>query len=117
MAEALISYEFSEQGLRSALEALGTTDAAIVTNLLRLRCFGVRGSDCDCAGAVYVRTVLPDAVKAEVFLDRGDEEPYVVATDAHGRQVDALGSAAFGWFVRRFDYGQHPELVISDASS
>lgn len=116
MPDPLISYPFTEQGLRDALEALGTTDSAIATNLLGMGYRGKRGSENFCPVANYVRSSIIGAYTASVLLDE-KEEPYISVIGQSGARVDSIWTYTLGEFIWQFDSGEHPELEAPDASS
>jgi hypothetical protein len=112
----LIRYEFSEQGLRDALVALGTTPNAVATNLLAMGYRGYRRSDHCCPLANYLRAVIVDASSASVLLDDSDKTPYTRVYQVPQVFVDTNGTTATAQFIRLFDRGRYTDLEASDAS-
>lgn len=111
MAEALISYPFTEEGLRSALEALGTTANAVARNLEAMGFKGCRSNSSNCPVANYLLSALPDARSVAV------EFGYVWARDANGVKLDVGWTDAIGDFIELFDDGRLLALEAPDASS
>lgn len=125
MPDALISYPFTEQGLRDALKALGTTPEAVHTNLIGMGFKGYLDECRNCPVANYTTAVITSAVATDVLLDDDDSAPFVraYASLPWGQEeelfVEAEGTAAVADFIRVFDAGLYPDLIEedSDASS
>ena len=111
MAEALITYPFTEEGLRSALEALGTTANAVARNLEAMGFKGCREGESNCPVANYLLASFPGVREVVVsvgsaFLYRDGQE-----------HVEAPWPFAVDAFVELFDAGRFPDLEVPDASS
>jgi hypothetical protein len=117
----LLRYPDTDEGLKAALTALGTTLDAVVRNLSAMGVQGRRGVECECALAAYLQLVVPDAPRVHVYLDDNDTEVHVVTgTVRRALGVGVTASAVVGGplptFVRRFDGGAYPDLEVSDAA-
>jgi hypothetical protein len=117
MPSSELRYPFTDEGLRDALMALGTTQAAVTTNLLAMGARGFRGVECGCPLAVYAADALTGATLAYVYLDDDDSEVHVIAHRRKGSELVGMVSATAGGplptFVRLFDRGRFPELELS----
>jgi hypothetical protein len=111
MAEALISYPLTEEGLRSALEALGTTADAVARNLEAMGFRGCRSKESNCPVAHYALASIPDAREVSVIYGG------VAALNAADDRVDVPMTDAIEHFVEFFDAGGYPGLEVPDASS
>lgn len=108
------TYPFTDEGVTSALVALGLDPEDVADDLLEAGYFGVPGSDCKCPIAHYLMDVVEGAVDVGVFLDDalGRED------NAHARLENAAGdvlhvdlTAAVIVFIRRFDASKYPDLI------
>jgi hypothetical protein len=119
MPDALISYPFTEEGLRDALEALGTTAENVGRNLLAMDFKGVREDPCRCPVARYLAAAVPDAKYMDVY--RESVVAYVDA-EAYGQRDpdDALFAVrtpgAVNDFIGQFDGFCHADLEVPDGS-
>lgn len=106
-----LSYEFTDTGLRQALDALGTTARAVAGNLEALGFSGrVNEPDC-CPVANYLRTSLRGATAACVGKDE-DLRLYAQVEDGRRARVDApVVPTAVAEFVRQFDSKLWPDLI------
>jgi hypothetical protein len=110
MPDALISYPATKQGLRNALEALGTTGDAVARNLAAMGFKGCVGKASNCPIANYVMASIPEA--QDVRVQFGEVS---VRTDEDWNTVEQPEPVSD--FVELFDGGRLPHLEVSDASS
>jgi hypothetical protein len=112
MPDALISYPFTEEGLRDALAALGTSGDVVARNLSAMGFKGCRSKSSNCPVANYLLSALPDARSVEV------EFGWAWARDASERvKLDVDWPQPVEDFIEMFDAGLLPELEAPDASS
>jgi len=120
MAEALITYPFSEEGLRSALEALGTTLDSVARNLLAMDFKGVREDPCKCPVARYLAAAVPDAKHVDVYRDSvvayWDEESHR-QQDSSDALFKVRNPPAVNAFIGQFDGIGIADLEVPDGSS
>jgi hypothetical protein len=107
----LPTYEFSDEGMRKALKALGETGADVAAKLKRLG-FGGRRNLCKvCPVANYLLAVIEGAEDVEVHNECCHAIRRVVDyVDVEAEQVTAETPLAVAVFVENFDNGYHPEL-------
>jgi hypothetical protein len=114
----LPTYEFSDAGLKQALEALGNAGAEVGASL---EAFGVKGERhyCKtCPVAKYLLMVFPDAEEVEVH----DETCRVIRTvvdyvNVDHEAINAETPLAVATFVEDFDNGYYPQLEVSGVSA
>lgn len=103
-------YPFTEEGVSSALAALGLDPDDVADELGQMGRHGVPGSDCRCPIATYLLAVVERCGRVGVFLDdalgREDEahaELSGVDEDGEPMTIIVPLTAAVIVFIRRFD--------------
>ncbi len=116
MPEA-ISYPFSDEGVKAALAALGTTENAVATNLYSLGFRGVQGSESQDPLGRYLVASVKDAAHAEVIVEVGSNgEAYAILRTPNREEVAADLPPHVRTFILRFDDGKHPDLIEGAAA-
>ncbi|MEU7868036.1 hypothetical protein [Dactylosporangium sp. NPDC049140] len=91
--------------LMHALDALGTTGAAVAVTLLRGRWTGLRHDGLRCPVSNYIVAVVPHAEVASVTRNRIT----VISTDGEMYEVPLPAGAT--QFVSEFDAGEYDDLA------
>jgi hypothetical protein len=103
MTSPLISYPFTEDGLRSALRALGTSGDVVARNLDAMGFKGCRSHSANCPVANYVLSALPTP-------DRSGRVRRAYALNADGVKLDVDQPSPVEDFVEMFDNGRLADL-------
>lgn len=119
MSDALISYPFTEDGLRDALVALGTTPHAVATNLIGMGVTGKVNEPLCCPVANYLRASVEGARAACLGKDERSDLFAEVDREPDDESVSIPAPAAVAGFIAQFDARLFPDLIEedSDASS
>jgi hypothetical protein len=107
----LPTYEFSDAGLKQALEALGGTGAEVASALRALGIKGERHYCGTCPVALYLLRVFPGADGAEVHEEHCLVTRTVVdyvSVEAEAIRVET--PLAVACFAEDFDNGYYPQL-------
>ena len=91
-----------------AIRALGNSAEDVATVLQLGGWLGFRNNSSGCPVALYLSTVVPDAISAAV----GSEQATVHVVDGDDVEVDLTPAVA--GFVLAFDIGVYPELAVQD---
>jgi hypothetical protein len=119
------TYPFTEEGLTSALTALGTTPHAVATNLSAMGFRGCRDQESNCPVAHYLLASLPDMASVSVFseafndatnrTESGHVEGYDLDLDRPTIVVNL--PAAVVAFVDVFDKGGYSDLDMEASNA
>lgn len=118
MPDALISYPFTEEGLRGALQALGTTADAVARNLDAMGYKGCVGDENECPVANYLLDCLEGAGRVWVMegLVHASRSYIEHGMDVEQRlKVDMPDPVEV--FVERFDAQRFPGLIAQPEAS
>lgn len=107
----LRTFDFSDEGLKQALDALGTSANAVAGNLEAMGiCGRVNEPDC-CPVANYLRTSIQGATGACIGRDE-DLTLYAQVEGSGESHVDAPAiPTAVAGFVVQFDAQRYPDLI------
>lgn len=107
----LPTYEFTDAGLKQALEALGSTSAEIGASLETHGIKGERHYCMFCPVANYLHLVFPDAEEVEVHNECCHATKTVVDyVQVDHPRITAETPLAVANFVEDFDNGYYPQL-------
>lgn len=107
------TYPATADGLRAALDALGTTAEAVAATL---EAGGWRGKrdDCEtCPTAKYLQAVIQGFT--QIYVDRSEVSLWLQANDTDDEpDVQVETPPAVNGFIGGFDDGEFPELHADD---
>lgn len=115
MPDPLISYPFTEEGLRNALVALGTTPNSVATNLSAMGFRGEVKEPLCCPVANYLRMSLKGATAACIGKDERDGLFAEAEDSQDSTRVDMPAiPRPVAEFVLQFDDRRFPDLIEED---
>lgn len=102
------SEDIVESQAATALRSLGETAEDVATILQFGGWLGFRSNSSSCPVAMYLSTVVPNAISAAV----GSDQATIHVVDGADVEVDLTPAVA--GFVLAFDIGAYPELIAQD---
>jgi hypothetical protein len=119
------TYPFTEEGLTSALAALGTTPNAVATNLSAMGFRGCRDQESNCPIAHYLLASVPDMASVSVWSEAFSEtDNRTVSGHVEGYDLDLAQPAlvvnlpaAVVAFVGVFDKGGYSDLDMEASNA